>query len=167
MSGRLKSTRALLGKVLQADEAWLLDSRLPTPSRRMNHQSQNAAEIAEALADHPKVERIHYPMFLEAADQRRIFAEQCDHPGAVFSLEIAGGKKAAFGFLHHLEITQNAVSLGGLKSLACHPATTTHSEMGQEELDRAGVCGRLVRVSVDLEDVRDLIQDYRYALDST
>ena len=164
--GRLKSARALLGNILQADESWLLDSRLPTLSLRMNHQSQNAALIVEALVDHPRVERIHYPMYFTEPDQRRIFAEQCDHPGAVFSLEILGGKKAAFDFLRHLEIAQNAVSLGGMESLACHPATTTHSEMSAEELDRAGVCDGLVRVSVGLEDVRDLIQDFQYALDA-
>ncbi len=163
---QLKSTRALLGNILQADECWLLDSRLPTVSLRMNHQSNNAAQIAEALSDHPKVERIHYPLFFDEPDQQRIFAAQCDHPGAVFSLELVGGKKAAFDFLRNLEITQNAVSLGGLESLACHPATTTHSEMSTEELTLAGVCDGLVRVSVGLEDVRDLLRDYSRALDA-
>ncbi|MBW1884935.1 MAG: PLP-dependent transferase, partial [Deltaproteobacteria bacterium] len=118
-------------------------------------------------AHHPKVERIHYPMFIEDLDQRRIFEAQCDHPGAVFSLEIAGGKKAAFDFLRHLRITKNAVSLGGMESLACHPATTTASEMSDEELVGAGVTDGLVRVSVGLEDWRDLLGDYVDALDAT
>jgi cystathionine beta-lyase/cystathionine gamma-synthase len=163
---QLKSTRALLGNILQADECWLLDSRLPTVSLRMNHQSNSAAQIAEALSNHPKVERIHYPMYFDEPDQRRIFEAQCDHPGAVFSLELAGGKKAAFDFLRNLKITRNAVSLGGLESLACHPATTTHSEMSPEELTLAGVCDGLVRISVGLEDVRDLLRDYSTALDA-
>jgi cystathionine beta-lyase/cystathionine gamma-synthase len=162
---RLKSARALLGNILQPDESWLLDSRLPTLSLRMNHQSRNAAELAESLADHPKVERIHYPMFFEEPDQRRIFEAQCDHPGAVFSLVLEGGKKAAFDFLRHLEITKNAVSLGGMESLACHPATTTHSEMSVEELEAAGVGEGLVRISVGIEDVRDLRRDFLRALD--
>jgi len=164
---QLRGTRALLGNILQPDESWLLDSRLPTLSLRMNHQTRNAAKITEALADHPKVERIHYPMFIEDLDQRRIFEAQCDHPGAVFSLEIAGGKKAAFDFLRHLRITKNAVSLGGMESLACHPATTTASEMSDEELVGAGVTDGLVRVSVGLEDWRDLLGDYVDALDAT
>jgi methionine-gamma-lyase len=162
----LKGTRALLGNILQPDESWLLDSRLPTLSLRMNHQSGNAVQIAGALADHPKVEHIHYPMFFLESDQCRIFERQCDHPGAVFSLEIAGGKKAAFEFLRQLKITKNAVSLGGLESLACHPATTTHSEMSQSELVRAGVTDGLVRVSVGIEDWRDLLRDYTNALDA-
>lgn len=163
---QLKSTRALLGNILQADECWLLDSRLPTLSLRMNHQSKNAALLAETLSDHPKIERIHYPMYFDEPDQRRIFEAQCDHPGAVFSLVLSGGKKAAFDFLRHLEITKNAVSLGGMESLACHPATTTHSEMSAEELDLAGVGGGLVRISVGLEDIRDLLEDYSRALDA-
>jgi cystathionine beta-lyase/cystathionine gamma-synthase len=162
---RLKATRALLGNILQPDESWLLDSRLPTLSLRMNHQSRNAAELAESLADHPRVEHIHYPMFFEEPDQRRIFEAQCDHPGAVFSLVLSGGKKAAFDFLRHLEITRNAVSLGGMESLACHPATTTHSEMSAEELEAAGVVDGLVRISVGIEDVRDLRRDILHALD--
>jgi cystathionine beta-lyase/cystathionine gamma-synthase len=163
---KFKGTRALLGNILQPDESWLLDSRLPTLSLRMNHQSGNAAQIAEALANHPRVEHIHYPMFFLESDQRRIFESQCDHPGAVFSLEIAGGKKAAFDFLRRLKITKNAVSLGGMESLACHPATTTHSEMSEVELVRAGVTDGLVRVSVGIEDWRDLLRDYEDALDA-
>ena len=161
---QLKGTRALLGNILQPDEAWLLDSRLPTLSLRMNHQSQNAAQIAEALSDHPAIEHIHYPLFIEDLDQLRIFEDQCDHPGAVFSLEIAGGKKSAFDFLRHLQIAKNAVSLGGLESLACHPATTTHSEMSEIELAKAGVTEGLVRISVGIEDWRDLLHDFEAAL---
>ena len=165
LTDQFKGTRALLGNILQPDEAWLLDSRLPTLSLRMNHQSHNAAQIAEALADHPAIEKIHYPMFIEDSDQMRIFESQCDHPGAVFSLELAGGKKSAFDFLRHLQITKNAVSLGGMESLACHPATTTHSEMTELELAGAGVTDGLVRVSVGIEDWRDLVQDFESALD--
>jgi methionine-gamma-lyase len=163
---QFKATRTLFGNILQPDESWLLDSRLPTLSLRMNHQSGNAVKIVEALADHPKVEHIHYPMYFEEPDQRRIFESQCDHPGAVFSLELTGGKKAAFDFLRHLQITKNAVSLGGMESLACHPATTTASEMSDEELIGAGVTQGLVRVSVGIEDWRDLLREYLDALDA-
>jgi cystathionine beta-lyase/cystathionine gamma-synthase len=105
-------------------------------------------------------------MLFDEPDQRRICELQCDRPGAVFSLEIEGGKKAAFDFLRRLEITKNAVSLGGMESLACHPATTTHSEMSDPELLRAGVSEGLVRVSVGIEDWRDLLRDYTAALDA-
>jgi cystathionine beta-lyase/cystathionine gamma-synthase len=162
---QLKATRSLLGNILPPDESWLLDSRLPTLALRMRHQAYNAAQIVEALADHPKIEHIHYPMFFDEPDQQRIVEAQCEHPGAIFSLELAGGKKAAFDFLRRLRITRNAVSLGGMESLACHPATTTHSEMKPEEQSAAGVSEGLVRISVGIEDWRDLLQDYRNALD--
>jgi len=162
----VKGSRAVLGNILQPDESWLLDSRLPTLSLRMNHQADNATKIVEALEDHPKVERIHYPTYFAEPEQRRIFQSQCDHPGAVFSLEIAGGKNAAFDFLRQLRIAKNAVSLGGVESLACHPATTTASEMNDEELAAAGVTQGMVRVSVGIEDWRDLIRDCTDALDA-
>ena len=88
-------------------------------------------------------------------------------PEKGLSLVLDGGKKAAFDFLRHLEITRNAVSLGGMESLACHPATTTHSEMSAEELEAAGVADGLVRISVGIEDVRDLRRDFLRALDQS
>lgn len=164
--GRLRATRALLGNILQPDECWLLDSRLATVSLRMNKQSKNAARIVGELAKHEMVERIHYPTRFEDPEQQRIYAAQCDHPGGLFSLELTGGKSTAFEFLRRLRFTRNAVSLGGVESLACHPATTTHSEMTPPQLDAAGITQGLVRVSVGIEDWRDLLRDYRAALDA-
>jgi cystathionine beta-lyase/cystathionine gamma-synthase len=161
----LRSTRSMLGNILQPDESWLLDSRLATVSLRMNQQSQNAAQIVGALADHDRIERVHYPACSTEPEQQRLLAEQCDQPGAIFSLELKGGKTAAFEFLRRLRITRNAVSLGGMESLACHPATTTHSEMNPEQLERFGIGQGLVRISVGIEDWRDLLQDFRDALD--
>jgi cystathionine beta-lyase/cystathionine gamma-synthase len=79
---------------------------------------------------------------------------------------LRGGKSTAFEFLRRLKITKNAVSLGGMESLACHPATTTHSEMTLDQLDRAGIAQNLVRVSVGIEDWRDLLREYTGALDA-
>jgi cystathionine beta-lyase/cystathionine gamma-synthase len=132
----------------------------------MNKQSKNAERIVEALVGHERVERIHYPGLFEETEQRRIYRAQCDYPGAIFSLELRGGKQAAFDFLRRLRITKNAVSLGAMESLACHPATTTHSEMTPKQLDRAGVTQGLVRISVGIENWRDLLQEYTEALDA-
>ena len=74
-------------------------------------------------------------------------------------------KKEAFNFLRHLKITKNAVSLGGMESLACHPATTTHSEMSDEDLNTYGISDNLVRISVGIEAWEDLLHDYERALD--
>ncbi len=163
---KLRSVRAMLGNILQPDECWLLDSRLATVSLRMNRQSKNASRIVSELAKHEMVERIHYPASITDPEQRRIYEAQCDWPGGIFSLELQGGKSTAFEFLRRLKITKNAVSLGGMESLACHPATTTHSEMTPEQLDRAGVKQNLVRVSVGIEDWRDLLREYTGILDA-
>ncbi|HEV8548155.1 MAG TPA: aminotransferase class I/II-fold pyridoxal phosphate-dependent enzyme, partial [Polyangiaceae bacterium] len=162
----LRGVRAILGNILQPDECWILNSRLPTVELRMTRQSKNAQRIAEALAGHPRILKLHYPTLFTDAEQIRIRDAQCDFPGAVFSLELEGGKNAAFDFLRRLSIAKNAVSLGGVETLACHPATTTHSEMTEEELARSGIGPALVRISVGIEDRRDLLKEFRDALDA-
>jgi cystathionine beta-lyase/cystathionine gamma-synthase len=163
---RLRGTRAILGNILQPDECWLLDSRLATVSLRMNKQSKNASRIVAELEKHEMVERIHYPTSFTDPEQRRIYTSQCDYPGGIFSLELKGGKSTAFEFLRRLRITKNAVSLGAIESLACHPATTTHSEMTGPQLEAAGVTQGLIRVSVGIEDWRDLLAEYSETLDA-
>ncbi len=164
LMAQLRGLRAILGNILQPDECWLLDGRLPTVGLRMNRQSKNAQRIAEALAKHPSVERLHYPTLFSEPEQVRIRDEQCSYPGGIFSFEMRGGKKAAFEFLRRLHIAKNAVSLGGVESLVCHPATTTHSELSDEEKSRYGVSDALVRVSVGIEDWRDLLAEFQAAL---
>lgn len=161
---RLRGVRALLGNILQPDECWMLDGRLPTVALRMNRQSKNAQRIAERLAGHPRVERVLYPSLLTDPQQIAIRDRQCRFPGAILSLELKDGKAAAFDFLRRLRIARNAVSLGGVESLACHPRTTTHSEMSEQELEAAGVGESLVRISVGTEDWRDLLADFEEAL---
>jgi cystathionine beta-lyase/cystathionine gamma-synthase len=161
----LRGTRAILGNILQPDECWLLDSRLPTVNFRMNRQSKNAQHIVEGLAEHPKIQKIYYPLLFDEPEQMRIRDRQCRFPGAMFSFDLVGGKAGAFDFLRRLIIAKNAVSLGGVETLACHPATTTHSEMSEEELRAAGIGPALVRISVGVEDWRDLLHDFRQALD--
>lgn len=162
----LRGTRAVLGNILQADECWLLDGRLPTVTLRMNRQSKNAQRIAEGLAGHPAVRHVYYPTLFAEPGQARIRDAQCDFPGGLFSLDLHGGRPAAFEFLRALRIVRDAVSLGGVESLACHPRTTTHSELSDEELERAGIGEGLVRVSVGIEDWRDVQRDLRDGLDA-
>jgi cystathionine beta-lyase/cystathionine gamma-synthase len=80
-------------------------------------------------------------------------------------MEIRGGKRGAFDFLRHLKIAHNAVSLGGVETLVCHPKTTTHSGFTEKEFAEAAVTDGLVRVSVGIEDWRDLVADFEEALD--
>jgi cystathionine beta-lyase/cystathionine gamma-synthase len=165
--GELRGTRAVLGNILQPDECWILDSRLPTVDLRMVRQSKNAQRVAEALAGHPKISRFCYPSLFRDPEQVRIRDAQARHPGSLFSFELRGGKPAAFEFLRRLTIARNAVSLGGVESLACHPASTTHAELSSEELAANGISPGLVRVSIGVEHYRDLLDDFRAALDAS
>ncbi|MBI4469367.1 MAG: PLP-dependent transferase [Acidobacteria bacterium] len=162
---RLRGTRAILGNILQPDECWMLDGRLPTVALRMNRQSKNAQRIAESLATHSAIKKLNYPSLFDDPEQIRIRDAQCRYPGAIFSFEVHGGKRSAFNFLRRLRIAKNAVSLGGVESLACHPASTTHSELSEEEQREDGITDSLVRISVGVEDWRDLLHDFRQALE--
>lgn len=162
----LRGTRAILGNILQPDECWILDSRLPTVDLRMVRQSKNAQRIAEGLAGHAQISRFHYPTLIREPEQIRIRDAQCKHPGSIFAFELKGGKPAAFDFLRRLTIGRNAVSLGGVETLACHPASTTHSELSTEEQAKNGIVPGLVRVSVGVEHYLDLLTDFRAALDA-
>jgi cystathionine beta-lyase/cystathionine gamma-synthase len=161
---RMRRLRAILGNILQADESWILDSRLSTVSLRMNRQSKNAQRIATRIAEHPALKRVYYPSLFPDLEQCRIRDAQTDFPGSMMTLEFNGGKAAAFDFLRRLTIARNAVSLGGVESLACHPLTTTHSELSPAELAEAGINESMVRVSVGTEHWRDLLEDFLNAL---
>ncbi len=162
---QMRSKRNLFGNILQPDECWMLDGRLPTVTLRMNRSSKNAERIAARLSKHPKVARVLYPTLFTDPEQLRITREQCDFPGGMLSIDLRGGKPAAFEFLRNLHIARNAVSLGGVETLVCHPKSTTHSGFTEEEFKQAGVTDGLVRISVGIEDWRDLLADFEQALD--
>jgi methionine-gamma-lyase len=163
---QLNGVRAILGNILQPDECWMLDGRLPTVTLRMNRQSKNAQRIAETLSGHPKIANVNNPTLFTDPEQIRIRDAQCRFPGAIFSIELKGGKRAAFDFLRNLQIARNAVSLGGVETLVSHPSTTTHSEMSEEDKRKFGLSDSLVRFSVGIEDCRDLLHDFQQALDA-
>jgi methionine-gamma-lyase len=162
---RMRSKRNVFGNILQPDECWMLEGRLPTVTLRMNRSSKNAERIAVRLAKHPKIARVHYPTLFTDEEQIQIARHQCDFPGGMLSIDLRGGKPAAFEFLRNLHIGRNAVSLGGVETLVCHPKTTTHSGFTEEEFAAAGVTDGLVRISVGIEDWRDLLNDFEQALD--
>ena len=164
MIEKIRSRRGMFGNILQPDECWMLDGRLPTVALRMNRQSKNAQRIAEALVGHTLLSRVIYPTLFTDPEQKRTFEKQCAYPGSLFSVEFKGGKEAAFEFLRHLRIARNAVSLGSVETLVCHPKSTTHSGMSEAELRESGVTDGLVRISVGIEDWRDLLADFEQAL---
>lgn len=162
---KIRSKRSLFGNILQPDECWILDTRLPTVNLRMNRQSKNAQRIAEELNGHPKIAKVYYPTLFSDPEQARIFHDQCTYPGGLVSIDLRGGKPAAFDFLRHLKLARNAVSLGGVETLACHPRSTTHSAWSARDLHEAGITEGLVRISFGIEDWQDLLRDCHAALD--
>ncbi len=161
---KIRRKRSLFGNILQPDECWILDTRLPTVGLRMNRQSKNAQRVAEKLAAHPKIKKVYYPALFDDPEQIRINREQCDYPGGIVSIDLLGGKPAAFNFLRHLKLARNAVSLGGVETLVCHPRSTTHSAWSAKDLDEAGITEGLVRISFGIENWRDLLADFEQAL---
>jgi methionine-gamma-lyase len=160
----IRGVRGMFGNILQPDECWMLDGRLPTVSLRMNRQSKNGQRIAEALEGHRQLSRVIYPTLFRDPEQKQIFEKQCAYPGSLFSMEFKGGRPAAFEFLRHVRIARLAVSLGGVETLVCHPKSTIHSGLSDQELAECGVTDGLVRVSVGIEDWRDLLADFEQAL---
>jgi len=161
---RVKTLRAFLGTICEPFTAWMLQRSMATLHLRMIKQSKNATKLVDALKDHPAIARVHYPT-LFSGEQARVYRAQCTAPGSMVALDLHGGRAAAFRFLNALRIARLAVSLGGVESLACHPRTTTASEMSEDDLRDSGVTEGLVRLSIGVEYWRDLLADLRAALD--
>jgi methionine-gamma-lyase len=138
---------------------------LETAHLRMTCASANAEKIAPWLAAHPRVSRVNFPGLGGDEVQQAIYARQCSGPGALLSFELAdAGEAEAFRFLNATRLIKLAVSLGGTESLVEHPATMTHSDVPVEEQLAIGITPALVRLSVGIEHVDDLIADLDQAL---
>lgn len=152
-----------VGAVLGAFEAFLLLRGLATLPLRMAAHQRNAAAVTQALLGHPAVARVHYPG-LPGHPKHDVAKRQMRGFGGMVSLELRGGREAAFAFLDRLQLFAQAVSLGDVASLATHPASTTHQLWSEEARQAGGVTQGLVRLSVGVEDEADLLQDLRQAL---
>lgn len=162
---RIKTLRSFLGNMAGPWTGWLLLRSLETLKVRMQQQGENAIKIAEYLNKHPKVEKVLYLGLLDKKDpQYKIFKKQCLSPGAMLSFYIKGKEKQAFRFLNNLKLIHLAVSLGSTESLAEHPATMTHASVPSEEKKLYGITENMIRLSVGVENVNDLISDIEQAL---
>lgn len=163
---RVRSVRSSLGTMTEPYTGWLLMRSLETLRLRMTAAMNNARSVAEFLRQHPKVAKVLYLGFL-APDHpdHALYRRQCEAPGSTFSFEVAGGEDAAFRFLDALQVIKLAVSLGGTESLISHPASTTHSGLTPETLERIGITPGMVRLSVGIENSNDLIADLGQALE--
>ncbi len=157
--------RTFLGTMLDPWTAWLLMRSLETLDLRMHRAADNARRVAEMLAEHPKVENVHYLGLLGPGDaQYDLYRRQCLGPGSVIAVELDGGEDEAFRFLDHLRLIHLAVSLGGTESLAEHPATMTHAGVDPAVREADGVTAGLVRLAIGVEHIDDLVADLEKAL---
>jgi methionine-gamma-lyase len=164
---RIKAMRTFLGTMASPWTAWLLLRSLETLKMRMTAGMKNARYVADFLAEHPKVEKVHYLGHLtEEHEQFALYRRQCLAPGSMISFDIVGGEAEAFRFLNALRMIKLAVSLGGTESLAEHPGTMTHSDIPPESQAAMGISEKMVRLSVGVEHPEDLIADLRQALES-
>jgi len=164
---RVKGFRTFMGNMAGPHTGWLLMRSLETLKIRMEKQAANAQEVAQFLNTHPKVEKVYYLGNLKPEDGRQyeIFKKQCTSNGAMVAFDIKGGEKEAFKFLNSTKLIKLAVSLGSTESLAEHPATMTHSDVAEELRNKINITPRLVRISVGVEDAKDLIWDIEQALE--
>jgi O-succinylhomoserine sulfhydrylase len=150
------------GPALSPFNAWVLVKGLETLSLRVERASANALHLAEAIEAHPAVTRIFYP-FLASFPQRELARRQMATGGTLLAFDL-GSKAAAFAFLNALTIIDISNNLGDAKSLATHPATTTHRTLPEADRAAAGITPGLVRLSIGLESVTDLARDLDRAL---
>ena len=160
----VRQLRSLLGGHLDPHSCWMVGRSLETLTLRMTKAAENARAVADWLARHPAVTAVHYPGLLAAGSREQtLYMRQCRGAGSMFSFDV-GDRARAFAALDRLRIVKLAVSLGGTESLACHPATTVHSNMAAEARARIGVTEGLIRISVGIEHIDDLIADLDQAL---
>lgn len=152
-----------IGAPIGPQEAYLLQRGLRTLALRMDAHLAGAAKVAEFLAQHPAVAKVIYPGLTSDAGYP-ILAETVGAFGGMVSIELTGGFARAARFLDQLQLFTQAVSLGDLESLACHPASTTHAAMDAASRLAAGVTDDLIRLSIGVEDPDDLIIDLQQAL---
>jgi len=165
--GTLEPYMKHTGGSLSPFNAWVMLKGLETISLRVNAQAESALKIAEALQGHSALERTLYPGLPDHAQNALVQTQLDGKGGTVLSLDLKGGKEAAFKFLNAMTIAVISNNLGDAKSIATHPATTTHQRLPDEQKDELGITPGLVRFSVGLEDVEDLIADLSQALESS
>jgi O-succinylhomoserine sulfhydrylase len=152
------------GPSLSPFNAWVLSRSLETLEVRMQRHSSSALTIAGALEGHPKLSGVKYP-FLPSHPQYAIATKQMSNGGGVFCFELKGGLASGKAFLDALDLLSLTANLGDSRSIASHPASTTHAKLSEAERLAVGITPGLIRISVGLEHPDDILEDIRQALD--
>ena len=154
-----------LGASLSPFNAWLLIQGLESLSLRIERHVSNAQKVADFLENHPKVTKVNYPSLPSSPYYKLAQKYFPKGTGSIFSFELQGGREAARRFIDAAQIFSDLANVGDYKSLLVHPASTTHQQLNDEALKAAGITSGTIRISVGLENVDDLLDDLKQALD--
>ncbi|MGV0979125.1 trans-sulfuration enzyme family protein [Empedobacter falsenii] len=154
------------GPAMSAFNAWTISKSLETLPLRMDRHCENALALAEVLENHPEIADVKYP-FLPSHPQYELAKKQMKGGGGIVTFEVKGGKERAFKFIDALEMILYTSNLGDSRSIATHPATTTHAKLSDAERADLGIMPGSIRLSVGLEDKIDIIEDILQALEKT
>ena len=154
-----------LGASLSPFNAWLLIQGLESLSLRIERHVSNAQKVAYFLENHPKVTKVNYPSLPSSPYYKLAQKYFPKGTGSIFSFELQGGREAARRFIDAAQIFSDLANVGDSKSLLVHPASTTHQQLNDEALKAAGITSGTIRISVGLENVDDLLDDLKQALD--
>ncbi|MDR6761105.1 O-succinylhomoserine sulfhydrylase [Flavobacterium sp. 2755] len=152
------------GPAMSPFNAWVLSKSLETLAVRVDRHCENALKVAEFLESHPNVNSVKYP-FLKSHPKYEIAKKQMLLGGNIIAIEIKGGLEAGRKFLDKIKLCSLSANIGDVKTIVTHPASTTHSKLSEEDQLAVGITQGLVRVSVGLETVADVIADLKQALD--
>lgn len=163
MEGRMTKVHRLLGGNSNPFDAFLLTQGMKTLEVRMERHCNNAVEVANFLQSHPAIEKVNY-LGLESHPDHKTGLKQMRHPGAMLSFELKGGLLSGKKFINKLQMCVRAVSLGTCDTLLSHPASMTHFGVPKEKREQYGITDGLVRMSVGIENVADILNDVDQAL---
>ena len=155
-----------MGAALSPFNSFLLLQGLETLSLRVERHVQNAEKIVDFLVNHPKVEKVNYPKLPDSPYHALAVKYLPKGVGSIFTFHVKGGEAEARKVIDNLEIFSNLANVADAKSLVVHPATTTHAQLSDSDLEAAGVTKNQIRLSIGLENVDDLIEDLRLALEN-
>ena len=155
-----------MGAALSPFNSFLLLQGLETLSLRVERHVQNAEKIVDFLVNHPKVEKVNYPKLADSPYHALAEKYLPKGAGSIFTFHVKGGEAEARKVIDSLEIFSNLANVADAKSLVVHPATTTHAQLSDSDLEAAGVTKNQIRLSIGLENVDDLIEDLRLALEN-
>ena len=155
-----------MGAALSPFNSFLLLQGLETLSLRVERHVQNAEKIVDFLVNHPKVEKVNYPKLADSPYHALAEKYLPKGVGSIFTFHVKGGEAEARKVIDSLEIFSNLANVADAKSLVVHPATTTHAQLSDSDLEAAGVTKNQIRLSIGLENVDDLIEDLRLALEN-